>query len=67
MTFVEKVKYVRAELLLSQEDLANKIGVSFATVNRWETKGIEPQFLTKARFEKFCQEQGINFEEAKNG
>lgn len=66
MTFAEKVKYVRAELLLSQEDLANKIGVSFATVNRWETKGIEPQFLTQTRFEKFCQEQGINFEEAKN-
>ena len=66
MSFAEKVKYVRAKLLLSQEDLASKIGVSFATVNRWE-KGIEPQFLTKARFEKFCQEQGIDFKEAING
>lgn len=65
MTFAEKVKYVRSELLLSQEDLANQIGVSFATVNRWE-KGVEPQFLTKARFEKFCNEHGIKFEEASN-
>ena len=66
MTFAEMVKFVRAKLLLSQEDLANKIGVSFATINRWE-KGVEPQFLTKARFEKFCQDQGIDFKEATNG
>lgn len=65
MTFAEKVKYVRGKLLLSQEDLASKIGVSFATVNRWE-KGIEPQFLTKARFDKFCEEQKITFGEPHN-
>ena len=59
MTFAEKVKYVRGKLLLSQEDLAKQVGVSFATVNRWE-KGVEPQF------EKFCNERGINFEEGNN-
>ena len=31
MTFAEKVKYVRGKLLLSQEDLAKQVGVSFAT------------------------------------
>lgn len=62
MTFADRVKFVRAKLLLSQEELASKIGVSFATVNRWETKGIEPQFLTKTKFDKFCQEQEINFD-----
>ena len=61
MTFAEKVKYVRGKLLLSQEDLAKQVGVSFATVNRWET-----QFLTKMRFEKFCNERGIKFEEGNN-
>ena len=66
MTFPEKIKYVRAKLLISQEELASKIGVSFATVNRWETKGIEPQFLTRAKFDKFCKEQGITFEETSN-
>ena len=49
MTFAEKVKYVRGKLLLSQEDLAKQVGVSFATVNRWE-KGVEPHFLTQMRF-----------------
>lgn len=65
MTFAEKVKCVRGKLLLSQEDLAKQVGVSFATVNRWE-KGVEPQFLTKMRFENFCNERGIKFEEENN-
>ena len=36
MSFAEKVKYVRTELKLSQEDLAHKLGVGFATINKWE-------------------------------
>ena len=36
MSFAEKVKFVRTELKLSQEDLARELGVSFATINRWE-------------------------------
>ena len=31
-----KLLKIRQNLLLSQEDLAEKLGVSFATVNRWE-------------------------------
>ena len=30
------VKEVRRQLALSQEDLARELGVSYATVNRWE-------------------------------
>lgn len=62
MTFAEKVKHVRATLLISQEQLAKELGVSYVTVSRWETKEIEPQFLTKAKFNKFCEEKGITFE-----
>lgn len=65
MTFAEQVKKVRATLLLSQEQLAEKLGVSFVTVSRWESKGIEPSFLTKARFSKFCEENGIVFDSDK--
>ena len=46
MHFSEKVKTVRANLMLTQKELAKELGVSFATVNRWESQGIEPQFLT---------------------
>lgn len=62
MTFAEKVKFVRAKLLLSQEQLAEKLGVSYVTISRWENKAIEPQFLTKAKFDKFCEENGIGFD-----
>lgn len=62
MTFADQVKNVRATLLLSQEQLAEKLGVSYVTISRWETKGIEPSFLTKARFNKFCEENGIVFD-----
>lgn len=65
MTFAEQVKSVRAKLLLSQEQLADKLGVSYVTVSRWETKGIEPSFLTKAKFDKFCVENGIVFASGK--
>lgn len=59
VTFGEKVKYVRGELQLSQTQLAREIGVSFATVNRWETHNIEPQYLTQIKFEKFCYQNRI--------
>jgi len=48
------VKEVRRQLALSQEDLARKLGVSFATVNRWENGKSKPSKLAKAQFDSFC-------------
>ena len=61
MTFAEKVKFARSKLQISQEDLAKQIEVSRITVNRWESRELQPQFLTEQRFEAFCREHGINF------
>jgi DNA-binding transcriptional regulator YiaG len=41
-------------LALSQEGLARELGVSFATVNRWENAQVKPSKLAKAQFETFC-------------
>ena len=60
MSFSEKVKTVRAKLMLTQKELAKELGISFATVNRWESQGIEPQFLTLKKFERFCKEHNIH-------
>jgi len=46
---------VRKQLELSQEDLAREIGVSFATVNRWENGQTKPSKLAKAQLEAFCE------------
>ena len=50
----ELVKEVRKQLALSQEDLARELGVSFATVNRWENGKSLPSKLAKAQFDSFC-------------
>ena len=62
MDFSEKVKYVRATLLITQKELAKLIGVSNVTICRWETQGLKPTFLDEKKFEKFCNESNIKFE-----
>lgn len=59
MEFSEKIMKVRETLFISQKVLADKLGVSFATVNRWEKGHTEPNLITKARFEQFCKENNI--------
>ena len=59
MDFAEKVKYVRSQLKLSQEDLAHELGVSFATINRWENGNYQPSRLAKKAFEDFCKEKKL--------
>ena len=65
MSFAEKVKYVRTKLKLSQEDLARELGVSFATINRWENGNYLPSRLARKAFEEFCKEKDIVFEVVK--
>lgn len=52
--FPATVKEVRRQLALSQEELAHALGVSFATVNRWENGKTVPSKLARATFENFC-------------
>jgi putative transcriptional regulator len=50
----ELVREVRSQLDLSQEDLARELGVSFATVNRWENGRTTPSRLATAQIDAFC-------------
>lgn len=63
MTFAEKLKYVREKLFLSQEALAKELGVSFATVNRWENGKHDPGYPAKKTFHLYCEKNHIFFEE----
>ena len=53
--FPECVKEVRRKLGLSQEDLAHALGVSFATVNRWENGKTMPSKMAKTVWKQFYQ------------
>ena len=62
MEFSEKVKDTRKKVNFSQEDMAHQLGVSFATVNRWESGKTKPSKLALKAFEDFCKEKSIVFE-----
>ena len=49
------VKEVRRQLSISQEDLARDLGVSYATVNRWENGQAKPSKLARAQLDAFCE------------
>ncbi len=59
MDFNKKLQYVRSELILSQEELAERMGVSFATVNRLEQGHHAPSFKTQSKFNAMCKKEGI--------
>ena len=49
------IKEVRSQLGLSQEELAHALGVSFASINRWENGKSSPSKLARAQFDAFCR------------
>lgn len=51
------VKEIRRQLSLSQEDLARQLGVSYATINRWENGLSKPSKLAKAQLKSFCKKK----------
>lgn len=61
MKHSEIIKSIRAKLNLSQADLAEKLGVSFATVNRWEKGHCEPSQIALNAIKNLCVQNGINF------
>jgi len=54
-TFPVLVREVRRQLGISQEELAHELGVSFATINRWENGKTIPFKLARMQFDAFCE------------
>lgn len=53
------IKSIREYLGLSQTELADKIGVTFATVNRWENGRAIPTKLAQTTLYEYCEEHGV--------
>ena len=66
MVFKDKLLYVRIKLNISQTELAEKLNVSFSTINRWETGKILPNRKAKLALEIFAKENNINFVEVED-
>lgn len=56
---------LRAILNLSQAALAELLGVSFTSVNRWENSKYEPTRLVKEKIRLICEQKNIQMEVAK--
>ncbi|MBP3237791.1 MAG: helix-turn-helix transcriptional regulator [Lachnospiraceae bacterium] len=59
MSFQKDIKKLRQECLLSQESFAKEIGVSFSTVNRWETGKCIPSYNAMKRIDEFFKNKNI--------
>jgi len=63
MTFSEKVLELRLRLQITQRQLAELLGVSYPTVNRWEKGHYEATILVRRRFDDLCKKHGIVFDD----
>ena len=62
MSFSEDIKRIRRKAFFTQEDFAKEIGVSFATVNRWETGKAKPNLKTMKLIDDYCKRNDIDFD-----
>lgn len=74
MEFSVAIKTVRQNSYMSQQEFASELGISFSTVNRWETGKAIPNYQTMKRLLEYCKRMGLQYEtiekawkETKNG
>ena len=62
MGFCYDIREIRQKCFLSQEAFAKELGVSFATVNRWESGKTKPTYKTMKLIDDFCKSRSIDFD-----
>lgn len=60
MDYQRLVKELRLKLILSQQEFADLLNVSFASINRWETGKHEPTIKMKRKIVELCKQNNIN-------
>ena len=61
MSFSENIRAIRQKCFFSQETFAKELGVSFATVNRWESGKTKPTYKTMKLINEFCKNHNFEF------
>ncbi len=59
------IRKLRAKFNISQQELADLLGVSFPSVNKWENWHYEPTIIAKVKLEELFKENNIDVEEKK--
>lgn len=63
MNYAEAIKLLRKRMLLTQTELAQKVGVAFVSINRWENGHCEPTMKVKRKIAHLFRKYGIEVEE----
>ena len=61
--YPKKIKEYRERNFLTQTELANLLGVSLASITRWETGQFEPTIKIKKKLHDLFLEVGMGVEE----
>ena len=59
------IRRLRAKLNVSQQELAEMLGVAFSSVNRWENGHNEPTIIAQEKLKQLFKENGVCLEEQK--
>ena len=59
MKYTEAIKKLRIKMLLTQEEFAKMFGVSYATVNSWESGKFTPTMKIKRKLAPYFEKYGI--------
>ena len=62
MDYRKLVKELREKLIITQVELAELLGVSYASINRWETGKHEPTTKVKRIIVELCKKNNIDIE-----
>jgi DNA-binding XRE family transcriptional regulator len=65
--FGAKVRASRALLMLSQDQLAARLGLTQKSVHRIEQGTVDPKTRTLVTIQQFWRDNGISFEELQDG
>lgn len=57
--YPDKIKRLRLKMLLTQEEFAHFLGVSFESVNRWENGKNEPTMKIKRKLAELFSQWNI--------
>ena len=63
MILPEEIKRLRTRCFLTQDNFANKLGVTFSTVNRWEQGKSKPNRVAMKNIKNFCDENDIAYKD----
>ena len=63
INYQKSVKKIRETLILTQAELAEILGVSFASINRWENGATIPTTAAKRKIVDFCKKNDIKLED----